>query len=433
MKLNLFKIMVLAFFCVSSATAQTRLRNAKHRDVDTVSVFVRSYADSLKCYKEKLDSVPDVSEVDADSVEPKSAYYRFFVPLTFYHNVTSSFFSLEPDANESEKQQNDYLLSMYLHRPDLVQSTQSQLDKVGPLIDAKPAEVVSDADIMERVAPKPEETEIAQVDILVKKPNFWKFYGDYTLQMFQNYISSNWYKGGESNYSALATLTLQANYNNKQRFRWENKLEMRLGFQNSRSDTLHTVKTSEDLLRYTGKIGLQATKRWYYTLQVIASTQFMRGLKSNDKKIYSDFLSPLNINPSIGMDYSVDWFKGRLKGSVHLAPFAYNLKYVKRTELATRYGLEEGKHTKSDFGSEITLDLNWQFTKDIRWKTRLYGYTTYKRALLEWENTFTFVVNKYISSNVFVYPRFDDGTKRDLHHGYWQFKEYVSLGFAYSF
>lgn len=433
MKLNLFKIMVLAFFCVSSATAQTRLRNAKHRDVDTVSVFVRSYADSLKCYKEKLDSVPDVSEVDADSVEPKSAYYRFFVPLTFYHNVTSSFFSLEPDANELEKLQNDYLLSMYLHRPDLVQSTQSQLDKVGPLIDAKPAEVVSDADIMERVAPKPEETEIAQVDILVKKPNFWKFYGDYTLQMFQNYISSNWYKGGESNYSALATLTLQANYNNKQRFRWENKLEMRLGFQNSRSDTLHTVKTSEDLLRYTGKIGLQATKRWYYTLQVIASTQFMRGLKSNDKNIYSDFLSPININPSIGMDYSVDWFKGRLKGSVHLAPFAYNLKYVKRAELATRYGLEEGKHTKSDFGSEITLDLNWQFTKDIRWKTRLYGYTTYKRALLEWENTFTFVVNKYISSNVFVYPRFDDGTKRDFHHGYWQFKEYVSLGFAYSF
>ena len=433
MKLNLFKIMVLAFFCVSSATAQTRLRNAKHRDVDTVSVFVRSYADSLKCYKEKLDSVPDVSEVDADSVEPKSAYYRFFVPLTFYHNVTSSFFSLELDANESEKLQNDYLLSMYLHRPDLVQSTQSQLDKVGPLIDAKPAEVASDADIMERIAPKPEETEIAQVDILVKKPNFWKFYGDYTLQMFQNYISSNWYKGGESNYSALATLTLQANYNNKQRFRWENKLEMRLGFQNSRSDTLHTVKTSEDLLRYTGKIGLQATKRWYYTLQVIASTQFMRGLKSNDKNIYSDFLSPLNINPSIGMDYSVDWFKGRLKGSVHLAPFAYNLKYVKRAELATRYGLEEGKHTKSDFGSEITLDLNWQFTKDIRWKTRLYGYTTYKRALLEWENTFTFVVNKYISSNVFVYPRFDDGTKRDFHHGYWQFKEYVSLGFAYSF
>lgn len=433
MKPIVFKIMVLALFCASFANAQTRLRTVKHRDIDTVAVFVRAYADSLKCYKAKVDSISVVSEADGDSVEPKSAYYRFFVPLTFYHDVANSCFSLEPDVTDTEKLQNDYLLSMYLHRPDLVQSTQSQLDKVGPLIDAKPAEVASDADIMERVAPKPQDTEIAQVDILVKKPNFWKFYGDYTLQMFQNYISSNWYKGGESNYSALATLTLQANYNNKQRFLWENKLEMRLGFQSSRSDTLHAVKTSEDLLRYTGKIGLQATKRWYYTLQVIASTQFMRGLKSNDKTIYSDFLSPLSINPSVGMDYSVDWFKSRLKGSVHLAPFAYNLKYVKRKELATRYGLEEGKHTKSDFGSELTLDLTWQFTKDIRWKTRLYGYTTYKSALLEWENTFTFVVNKYISSNVFIYPRFDDGTSRDFHHGYWQFKEYVSLGFAYSF
>ena len=433
MRLNLFKIIVLAFFCASSATAQTRLRYARHRDADTVSVFVRAYADSLKNIEIKLDSRANVAELGADSVKPKSAYYRFFVPLTFYHDVTSDCFSLNSNATEAEKLQNDYLLSMYLHRPDLVRSTQSQLDKVGPMIDAKPADVVSDADIMERVAPRPKDMEVADVDVFVRKPNFWKFSGDYSLQLFQNYISSNWYKGGESNYSALATVTLQANYNNKQRFLWENKLEMRLGLQSSHSDTLHTVKTSEDLLRYTGKVGLQATKHWYYTLQVIASTQFMRGLKSNDQTVYSDFLSPLNINPSIGMDYTVDWFKGKLKGSVHLAPFAYNLKYVKRQELATRYGLEEGKHTKSDFGSELTCDLTWQFTKDIRWKTRLYGYTTYKSALLEWENTFTFIVNKYISSNVFLYPRFDDSTSRDFHHGYWQFKEYISLGFAYSF
>ena len=427
MKLRITLIAAFVFFCVSNVAAQYKLRTARVHDIDTVSSFVRSYSDSLRCYREKIDSLA------VNQTGTRNSYYRFFVPLTFYHSVTARYFSLYSQATDSELLQDDYLLSIYLHRPDLVQSTQSQLDMVGPVIDAKPAEVTTDADLMEKVASHPKETEIAPIDILVKKPNFWKFYGDYGLQMFQNYISSNWYKGGESNYSALVTLTLQANYNNKQRFRWDNKLEMRLGFQNSRSDTLHAVKTSEDLLRYTGKIGLQATKRWYYTLQVIASTQFMRGLKSNDKNVYSDFLSPLNINPSIGMDYSVDWLKSRLKGSVHLAPFAYNLKYVKRKELATRYGVDEGKHSKSDFGSEVTFDITWQFTKDIRWKTRLYGYTTYKRALLEWENTFTFVVNKYISSNLFIYPRFDDGTKRDDHHGYWQFKEYISLGFAYSF
>ena len=73
------------------------------------------------------------------------------------------------------------------------------------------------------------------------------------------------------------------------------------------------------------------------------------------------------------------------------------------------------------------------FAPNVKWKTRLYGYTTYKRAELEWENTLMFQFNKYISSNVFVYPRFDDGAKRDKDHGYWQLKEYASIGFTYSF
>ena len=208
---------------------------------------------------------------------------------------------------------------------------------------------------------------------------------------------------------------------------------MRLGFQNTKGDTLHTVRASEDLIRYTGKIGLQASKKWYYTLQLIASTQFMRGLKSNDPHVYSKFLAPLYVNPSLGMDYNIDWFKGKLKGSTHLAPIAYNLTYVRDKSLGARFGLEPDRHTKSDFGSEITIDLTWQLSKDIRWKTRFYGYTTYKRTLMEWENTFTFVVNKYISSNLFLYPRFDDGAAKDGDHGYWQMKEYISLGFSYGF
>ena len=70
----------------------------------------------------------------------------------------------------------------------------------------------------------------------------------------------------------------------------------------------------------------------------------------------------------------------------------------------------------------------------IKWKTRLYAYTTYKRMQMEWENTVTFQFNRYLSSNLFIYPRFDDSTAtKDDSLGYWQFKEYLSIGFAYSF
>ena len=58
-------------------------------------------------------------------------------------------------------------------------------------------------------------------------------------------------------------------------------------------------------IRYTGRLGLQASKKWYYSLQLIAYTQFARGFKSNDATVYSDILSPLNVNVSVGMDYRI--------------------------------------------------------------------------------------------------------------------------------
>lgn len=424
-------LLILAY---SPSTAFSQHRDGLHHarmSKAASSAFLKSYIDSLVTIKAKLDS----AQVYKDSVSvvflPDSKYYSLFVPLTFYHNIAEE--RLELDSLDSNDEVSDALYSIYMKRPDLVRSTQSQIDEVGPLISSEPKTVTPDANILEKTETSHENNAPLSFDIMVRKPNFWKFYGDYGLQIFQNYVSSNWYKGGESNYSVLGTIALQANYNNKSGFRWENKLEMKLGVQNSRSDTLHRFKSTEDLLRYTGKIGIQASKKWYYTLQLIASTQFMRGFKSNDAYIYSDFLSPITINPSVGMDYGVDWFKGRLKGSIHLAPLAYNWKYVHRIDLATRYGIDEGYHSASDFGSELTIDLAWNITNDISWKTRLYGYTSYKRSLVEWENTISFRVNRYITSNLFVYPRFDDSVARDDHHGYWMFKEYISLGFAYSF
>ena len=215
--------------------------------------------------------------------------------------------------------------------------------------------------------------------------------------------------------------------------KWENKLEMRLGYQTSKGDSVHSLKTSDDLIRYTSKLGLQASRKWYYTIQMVAQTQFAHGYKNNDKKVYSDFFSPFNLNLSVGMDYSVDWLNHRLKGSAHLAPLALNWKYVGREQLATRYGLKEGEHGMTDYGSECIFDLTWQVMDNLKWKTRLWGYTTYKRAEIEWENTLTFQFNRYISSNIFLYPRFDDGAKRKDGDSYWQFKEFMSIGFSYSF
>ena len=83
--------------------------------------------------------------------------------------------------------------------------------------------------------------------------------------------------------------------------------------------------------------------------------------------------------------------------------------------------------------TNMTADLTWKINDVVSWKTRLFGFTSFKRAEIEWENTFTMQVSKYISANIFLYPRFDDAGKRDSDLGYWQFKEYSSIGFNYTF
>lgn len=421
-----FGLLILAL--LAGAVTADAQRSRRHNVVVKTPSIVESYVDSLAHIRERIDS----TEMSSDD----SRYAMLFTPLTYYRSPANHFLRLRPDGGVGDSlgvMLDKTLMDVYLSRPDLVKTTQRHLEEVGAPIVADSKAKKPKRDIIEEVAPKVFEPETAPSDIVIFKPNFWTFGGDYYLQFLQNYVSDNWYKGGESNYSLLGRVTMLANYNNKQKVKWENKLEMRFGFQSSRSDSLHRYKTTEDLIRLTSKLGLQASRRWYYTLQLLTYTQFTHSYRSNDPTLYSDFLAPLNVNLSLGMDYSVDWQHHRLKGNIHLAPLAYNMKYTRVRSLSSRLGIEDNRRVLNDFGSEFTVDLSWTLMEDLTWRTRLYGYTTYERVELEWENTFVFQFNRFVSAQIFLYPRFDDGVARDSHHGYLQFKEYASIGFNFSF
>ena len=412
------------------ASAQRKGRKVKP---DT-AMIVKNYMDSLALLRKQLDSVQQVNLL-LRKESSDGRYYRLFAPTTFYHSGAQKAFSFVPKGGDDVTNAVDAaLLSLYMRRPDLVKNNETNLMNAGLLRNDVNEEVKPHVELAEKVASVPEvPEEVAPVAVVVEKPNFWKFKFDGSMQFLQNYVSDNWHKGGESNYSAVASTVFELNYNDQERVLFDNKLEMKLGFQTSRSDTVHKFKPNNDLLRYTGKLGLQAHKKWYYTLQLLAYTQFTRGLKANDKNVYSDFMSPFDLNVGIGMEYKVEALNKRLTGTLNFLPMAYNFRYVDRLALATKYGLDEGKHTLHDFGSQLTVDLTWKMAEQISWKTRLYGFTSYKRGLIEWENLITLKVSKYISANLFLYPRFDDSGSRDDDMGYFQFQEYSSLGLSYTF
>ena len=428
-------ILLLAVLLLTTLTVSAQRRSKKpvaEAELETPQV-VKNYLDSLNVMRQRLDSLQQVND-QLRSEQNDGRYYRLFAPTTFYHSGAQKTLSLQPQTGDEVADAIDKaLMSLYLRRPDLVVDNESNLQAAGSIRDDVNQELTQEVELTDFAAPVPDEPEAVPIQIVIQKPNFWKFKGDGYLQFLQNYVSTNWHKGGESNYSAVAAANLELNYNDKDRITFDNKLEMKLGVQTSPSDTVHKYKTNNDLLRFTSKLGIQAHKKWYYTLQMLAYTQFARGLKANDEKVYSDFTSPFDLNLGIGMEYKVDALGGRLKGTLNFLPFAFNFRYVAREALISANGIKGDHHTLEDFASQFTGELKWNIFDQLSWTTRLFAITTYHQAKIEWENQFELKVTKYISANLFLYPRYDDGNIRDDDMGYFQLQEWSSIGLTYSF
>ena len=234
----------------------------------------------------------------------------------------------------------------------------------------------------------------------------------------------------------LATILLQANYDDTKRVTWENRLDMRLGFVTTTSDSCHTFLTNNDKLNLQSKIGIKTTKNWYYTVSAEANTQFMPGYKSNNRLKFSDFMAPLDVYVSTGMDFKPSFKNGNTL-SIAILPFSFKWRYIdtNNQNIHTVYNMVGKRHTE-DYGSRLELNCKVKICKNFTWKCRAYYFTSYKYSEAELENTLSFSFSKYISSEVYTLWRFDDNRGPNFYDdniGYFQFKEYMTLGLKYDF
>ena len=133
------------------------------------------------------------------------------------------------------------------------------------------------------------------------------------------------------------------------------------------------------------------------------------------------------------MKYSLHTRNNRFNVNANLSPFACDFKYVSRMRLASSFGVKPDHHTRFDYGSNITITAKWSPWKNVTWDSRLFYYTNYKYAQIEWENTIYLKINRFLSTKLFLYPRFDDNVRRKDSGSYFQFKEFLSVGIDYSF
>lgn len=440
------RIWGMVLMAVSVCSLHARVKEKRVVDTLVADAVVKRFADSLAATAFRVDTVTQPVRVG------DTYYFPLFGPPTLYRAPLRQSFgvnwqpslpgrsdalpALQREGDRAMRvweEENDMLMQTYVGTPVFIGTTEQQLQDAGSLYaDVQPKD------------PHPELSELPEyiIDLaddidaehlVVRRPNFWTFKGDYALQFTQSHFSENWYQGGENNYSMLALATMEANFDNKQKLQWDNRLEMRLGFQTIKEDEFHKYRTNDDLLRFTTKIGYQATKHWFYTLQMQAYTQFYPSYKSNSMDVKSAFMSPFNLVLSLGMDFKLNL--KRFNGSAILAPVAYNFRYVSREELYGQFGLEEDCNKYHNFGPNITVKYTWKIWNNITWDARIYWFSNLEMTDIEWENTFTFSFSKYLNTKLFLYPRIDDSAPKykNENERYFMFKEWFSLGVNYSF
>ena len=399
------------------------------------------------------------------SMKLKSDYYKLFVPPTYYNAPVEQALAIEwepsnhlgmtacdslaqakgiqnliyeiPDMQKSaavDRWVNKILLGYYLEHPNQVIGNEMYFADAILLDDVQ----VINAPRQEKMqnymqVVNPVEKASAESEFRVLKPNFWKKSAAASVQFSQYGISDNWYQGGESTNALLAETKLVANYDDRQKVQFENSLELKIGFITAPSDTVHTWKTNADLLRLYSKLGVQAVKNLYYTIDAKLTTQFFPNYKTNTNDLVSAFLSPMQFETSIGMDFKLD--KSKYKLSLMGAPFSYTFVYIKNDDIVnpSSFNVEPGHTSANLFGSKITANLDWKIAKDISYVTKLEYFTTYDKVIANWENTFNFQLNRYLSTKLFIHLRYDDGvTLTEENKSYFQLKEMLTFGLSYT-
>jgi hypothetical protein len=285
----------------------------------------------------------------------------------------------------------------------------------------------------------------------------WLFGGDGSLS-FRATSLTNWATGGEDQIGVSPLVNLFLNYKKGKRT-FENYWTFAYGLLKTGENK--AVK-NDDRLYYTSKVGHRMSPKWNYTAAFMARTQFAPGYRYSaaDTVKTSDFLAPVYLYLSIGLDYNPN-----KNISCLVSPVMGKATYANSNStdvLATAGLITAGKdesgadikiphHSRYEFGGGLQLMLNGNLFKNkISYNSQVELFSNYAQKPENVDVFWALKVKIMLYKNITADLRFDlkydddqktvvkelqpDGTYANATHGAkTQIMNYIGVGIFYQF
>ncbi len=201
----------------------------------------------------------------------------------------------------------------------------------------------------------------------------WKTGGIANLNIAQGSLS-NWAAGGDKFSLALNSNVNMYAFYEKGKHHWDNMLNLNLAYLNTTS--LGTRK-NDDRIDLLSKYGYKIAPKWNVGGLFSFRSQMLKGYTYNNdgtKTLTSKFMAPAYVLLSPGLEY-----KPNKNFSAFVSPATARWTIVMDDTLSAHgaYGVDPGKHVKTEFGAFASLIYMKEFNKVVSYNGRLDLFSNY--------------------------------------------------------
>lgn len=282
---------------------------------------------------------------------------------------------------------------------------------------------------------KKESTRSIKKDAADTTETVWKKGGLFSLNVNQGSLS-NWAAGGDKFSISLNSILNTYLFYKKGKHSWDNTLDVNFGY--LRSSSLGSRK-NDDRIDLLSKYGCELAPEWNLTGLFNFRTQMANGFtyKDDTAMLSSAFLSPAYLLLSAGIDY-----KPTEGLSLFLSPVTARWVLVRNDSLSAKglYGVEPGRHSRSEFGAFFSANFLKDLTKTLSYQSRLDLFSNYRhnpgKIDVFMSNLLSVKLSKVLSATWNLDLIYDDDVRLfgpDNDQPAWQIKSLVGAGLALKF